>query len=286
MDNLVVNGVATPADPMIPIPYRVERVRRELSDTFTLHLAPADGSPGNGFLPGQFNMLYAFGVGEAAISISGDSKSGLPLIHTVRSVGPVTRAINSLRRGAILGVRGPFGSAWPVTASEGADVILISGGVGLAPLRPAIYQLLANRERYGDIYIYYGARTPEDILFLDELQKWRSRFDLMVDVTVDRASGSWGGKVGVVTHLLTRANFDPFESIALICGPEVMMRYTIKTLNGLGISNDHIYVSMERNMKCAVGFCGHCQFGPYFVCKDGPVFRFDHIEDLFEIREL
>lgn len=286
MSNLVETLLVQPVDPMVPIPYRVERVRRELSDTFTLYLAPADGSPGKNFLPGQFNMLYVFGVGEAAISISGDCTSSLPLVHTVRSVGPVTRAIGCLRRGDIIGVRGPFGSAWPVAASEGADMLLISGGVGLAPLRPAIYQLLANRERYGNVSIYYGARTPEDILFLDELQTWRGRFDLMVDVTVDRATGSWAGKVGVVTNLVARGHFDPFETVALVCGPEVMMRYTIKTLNEGGISNDRIYVSMERNMKCAVGFCGHCQLGPYFVCKDGPVFRFDQIEDLFEIREL
>jgi NAD(P)H-flavin reductase len=273
-------------DPMVPVPYRIQRMRRELSDTFTVDLAPADGSPEKPFLPGQFNMLYVFGVGEVPISISGNPDSGLPLIHTVRSVGPVTEAMANLRRGDTLGVRGPFGSIWPVATAEGADVVIIAGGVGLAPLRPAIYQVLANREKYGEVCIYYGARTPQDILFLDELQKWRGRFDLTVDVTVDRATRDWAGKVGVVTNLVTHGNFDPFETVALVCGPEVMMRYTVKTLNERGVSNDRIFLSTERNMKCAIGFCGHCQFGPYFVCKDGPVFRFDHIEHLFEIREL
>jgi NAD(P)H-flavin reductase len=231
-------------------------------------------------------MLYVFGAGEVPISISGNPDSGLPLIHTVRNVGPVTAAMANLRRGDTLGVRGPFGSVWPVASAEGADIVIIAGGVGLAPLRPAIYQVLANREKYGEVCIYYGARTPQDILFLNELQKWRGRFDLTVDVTVDCATQDWAGKVGVVTNLVAQGSFDPSETVALVCGPEVMMRYTVKTLNERGVSNDRIYLSTERNMKCALGFCGHCQFGPHFVCKDGPVFRFDHIEYLFEIREL
>lgn len=275
------------SDPMVPVPYRIQRMRRELSDTFTVDLAPADGSSKKMFLPGQFNMLYVFGVGEVPISISGDPNSDLPLlIHTVRSVGPVTAAMANLSRGDSLGVRGPFGSVWPVADVEGADVVIIAGGIGLAPLRPAIYHVLANRNKYGEVCIYYGARTPHDILFLNELQKWRGRFDLTVDVTVDCATRDWAGKVGVVTNLVANGHFDPFETVALVCGPEVMMRYTVKTLNQRGVSDDRIYLSSERNMKCAVGFCGHCQFGPYFVCKDGPVFRFDHIEHLFEIREL
>jgi NAD(P)H-flavin reductase len=274
-------------DPMVPAPYRIQRMRRELRDTFTVDLAPVDGSPEKTFLPGQFNMLYVFGVGEVPISISGNPDSGLPfLVHTVRSVGPVTNAMANLKRGDTLGVRGPFGSIWPVATAEGADVVIIAGGVGLAPLRPAIYHVLANREKYGEVCIYYGARTPQDILFINELQKWRGRFDVTVDVTVDCATRDWAGKVGVVTNLVGQGYFDPFETVALVCGPEVMMRYTVKTLNQRGVSNDHIYLSTERNMKCALGFCGHCQFGPYFVCKDGPVFRFDHIEHLFEIREL
>jgi NAD(P)H-flavin reductase len=270
---------------MTPVPYRIQKVSRELSDTFTLDLMPADGFKGMGFDPGQFNMLYAFGIGEVPISISGDPARKLPLVHTIRAVGPVTKAMGKMRRGETLGVRGPFGTAWPVEAAEGEDIVIVTGGVGLAPLRPAIYHLLANRHKYGNICLYYGARTPEDILFRRELEKWRGQFDLTVDVTVDRATGRWAGQVGVVTRLIARRGFDPLHAVALVCGPEVMMRYAVKALNEEGIGNDCIYVSMERNMKCALGFCGHCQFGANFVCKDGPVFRFDTIQDIFEIRE-
>jgi NAD(P)H-flavin reductase len=274
------------ADPMLPAPYRIHKRRQELSDTFTLELAPADGSNGAPFQPGQFNMLYAFGLGEAPISISGNPADSAALVHTIRAVGPVTEARWDLRSGDVLGVRGPFGTAWPVAEAEGSDIVIIAGGIGLAPLRPAIYHVLNRREEYGSVCIYYGARSPEDILYRPELEKWRGQFDLTVDVTVDRAAGKWGGKVGVVTRLVTRGGFDPSQTVALVCGPEIMMRYAIKSLNQHGVANDRIYVSMERNMKCAIGFCGHCQLGPYFICKDGPVFRFDRIEPLFEIREL
>ncbi len=274
-------------DPMTPRLFRVGKRRRELSDTFTLELEAAEpGAVAAPFSPGQFNMLYAFGVGEVPISISGDP--GVPgrFVHTVRAVGPVTDALRGLRRGDTLGVRGPFGTAWPVAEAEGADVVVLAGGVGLAPLRPAIHALLARRERYGRVCIFYGARTPEDILFRKQLERWRGRFDLSVEVIVDRATGSWSGPVGVVTRLLTRGGFDPTATVALLCGPEVMMRYAIGTLNGLQVPFDRIYVSMERNMKCAVGLCGHCQFGASFVCRDGPVFRFDRISGAFETREI
>jgi NAD(P)H-flavin reductase len=271
---------------MWPVAYRIHKVRRELSDTFTLELIPADSDTSLRFAPGQFNMLYAFGSGEVPISVSGDPADNTRLIHTIRAVGPVTEAMWKLKSGDTLGVRGPFGTAWPVEEAAGSDVVIVAGGIGLAPLRGAIYYVLSHREQYGNVCIYYGARTPEDILYRAELEKWRGQFDLTVDVTVDRATGRWAGKVGVVTRLLTRGGFDPLQSIVLVCGPEIMMRYAIKALNHQGVSNDRIYVSMERNMKCAVGFCGHCQLGPYFVCKDGPVFRFDRLDPIFEIREL
>lgn len=270
---------------MLPTPYRIERARWELGDVFTLDLLPADGGERLHFLPGQFNMLYAFGLGEVAISISGDPASNGPLIHTIRAVGPVTRAIGELRAGDMLGVRGPFGSAWPVVAAEGEDVVIVTGGVGLVPLRPAIYHILNNRRRYGRVCLYYGARTPADMLYIDELHTWRGRFDLEVEVTVDRANEDWTGRVGVVTKLIPDGRFDPANTVAFICGPEVMMRYTVMALNARGVSDERIYVSMERNMKCAIGFCGHCQFGPDFVCKDGPVFRYDHVAARFHIPE-
>jgi len=274
------------SDPMLPLPYVIRKTRRELSDTFTLELAPTAGAQPFNFAPGQFTMLYAFGFGEVPISISGDPDKPETLIHTIREVGLITQALGKLKRGATLGVRGPFGIGWPVTEAEGDDIVIVAGGLGLAPLRPAIYQVLANRARYGKVCIFYGARSPADILFLNQLKRWRGRFDITVDVTVDRASPDWSGRVGVVTQLLNQGGFDPLNTTALVCGPEVMMRFCAVTLNEQGVSDAQIYLSMERNMKCALGFCGHCQFGPGFVCKDGPVYRLDRIKPLLTIREL
>ncbi len=241
---------------------------------------------GLAFAPGQFNMLYRYGVGEVPISISGDPRDASRLVHTIRAVGGVTRALEGISPGEMVGMRGPFGTPWPIDEAEGQDVVIVAGGIGLAPLRPAILQLLAQRERYGCICLYYGARSPEDILYIDQLMQWRGRFDMKVEVTVDRADPGWRGKVGVVTKLLGQPGFDPIDTQAMICGPEIMMRYCVMALNDLGVDNERIYVSMERNMKCAVGFCGHCQYGGGFVCRDGPVFRFDRIADRFGIREL
>jgi len=274
------------SDPMLPRICRVRRIQRETPDTFTLELEPADSGPEPGFLPGQFNMLYAFGVGEIPISISGDPRRPRPLVHTVRAVGQVSAAICGLTRGDYLGVRGPFGSNWPVVEAEGSDVVLVAGGIGLAPLRPALYQVLAHRELYGRVVLLYGARTPREMLYRRELERWRGRFDLEVEATVDTAGADWHGEVGVVTELIPRAAFDPEQVKAMICGPEVMMQFTVRALKKLGVSYDDVYISMERNMKCAVGLCGHCQWGPKFVCKDGPVFRYAEIERLMEIREL
>jgi NAD(P)H-flavin reductase len=270
------------ADTMVPEVYRVGRRRRDTSDTFTLELGPADGSAPAPFLPGQFNMLYLFGVGEVPISISGNPGRPAPLVHTTRAVGTVTHAMSRLEAGGVLGVRGPYGSHWPVKEATGEDVVIVAGGIGLAPLRPALYRLLAQRERYGKVVLLYGARTPEDILYRKELSEWRAQFDLEVHVTVDRASGPWRGNVGVVTGLIARAPFDPFHSVAMVCGPEVMMRFTVRELERRGVAPERIFVSLERNMKCGLGLCGHCQYGPVFVCRDGPVFRFDAVRDLLD----
>jgi len=270
---------------MAPRLYRVERVRRETVDASTLWLEPmGDGATASE--PGQFNMLYTFGVGEVPISISGDLPDPGGLMHTIRSVGPVSTALCNSKPGDVLGLRGPFGRGWPIDDAEGRDVVIVAGGIGLAPLRPAIVQLLAQRERYGRIVLLYGGRTPQDLLYQPELGHWRSRFDIDVAITVDAASGGWRGHVGVVTTLIPPALFDPSEAIALVCGPEVMMRFTIAELQARGVSLESIYISMERNMKCAIGFCGHCQFGPTFICKDGPVFRYDQVAPLLGIREI
>ena len=274
----------TGIDPMLPQPFLVRRVRRETPDTFTVQIEPANAGKIFKFAPGQFNMLYVFGIGEIAISICADPRGKL-LMHTTRVVGTVTKAMRRLRRGDMLGVRGPFGSCWPVEQAAGHDVVLIAGGIGLAPLRGALSQLLRRRNKLGKVVLLYGVRTPEDMLYRHELERWRSA-GLQIFATADRATGSWPGHVGVVTALIPRAPFDPGNTVAMVCGPEVMMRYTVLELQKRGISEKSIFLSMERNMKCAVGFCGHCQFGPEFICKDGPVFRYDRVKKWLEIWEL
>ena len=273
-------------DPMLPQRYRIQRVHREIPDTFTLELEPEDGVDIPQFATGQFNMLYVFGVGEIPISISGDMAKRKPLIHTTRAVGTVSKAMSELKTNDVIGVRGPFGSYWPTKQAEGKDVVIAAGGIGLAPLRSVMYHILSHREKYGKAVLLYGARTPEDILYRHELEQWRAQFDLEVDVTVDRATGSWRGSVGVVTRLIPRASFDPNNTIAMVCGPEIMMRFTAADLEKRGVAPENIYVSMERNMKCAIGMCGHCQYGPNFVCKDGPVFQYSQIQGLLSKREV
>jgi NAD(P)H-flavin reductase len=266
---------------MVPRLFRIQGVRKETADTFTLDLAAGDGGGMPPFAPGQFNMLYAFGVGEVPISISGDPGDCSTLRHTTRAVGPVTRAMQRLKKGDTIGIRGPFGSGWPVEEARGRDCVIVTGGIGLAPLRPALYSLVAHRESYGKIVLLYGARSPEDILYRRELERWRSKLDLDVYVTVDRAGGDWRGAVGVVPTLVRRVGFDAPNATAMVCGPEVMMRFAVRELESRGVEDGQIYLSMERNMKCAIGLCGHCQFGPTFICKDGPVFRFDRIASIF-----
>jgi len=278
-------GTVMPSDPFAPEIYRVRSVRRELSDTVTLELQPESGSRPS-FEPGQFNMLYAFGIGEVPISMSANATDDGVYVHTVRDVGAVSGAIARLESGATLGVRGPFGSSWPVRAGEGADLVVVAGGLGLAPLRPAIREVLANRQRYGRVVILVGSRNSKDLLFKDELKEWQRRLDVDIEVTVDHADADWHGNVGVVPTLIPRASFDPQETIAMICGPEVMMRFTVRALCDAGVASECVYLSMERNMKCAIGLCGHCQFGPTFICKDGPVMRYDRIANLFAMREV
>jgi NAD(P)H-flavin reductase len=270
-------------DCLMPQPLPIARIRRESADVKTIGLAPASDFP---FTPGQFNMLYVFGLGEVAISLSGDPDDTSRIVHTVRAVGAVSTAITRLRRGMALGVRGPYGSCWPVAESEGADIAIIAGGLGLAPLRPAICGVLARRERYGRVVILYGARSPVDILYRSEIEAWRRRLDVDIVVTVDHAAADWRGNVGVVPALIPRIPVDPDHAVALVCGPEIMMRFTVDALRQRGLAADQIYLSMERNMKCAVGLCGHCQFGPAFVCRDGPIFRFDRIASIFKINEI
>jgi NAD(P)H-flavin reductase len=273
-------------DPMRPAPFRVVRNRRETHDTRTFTLEPVAVGATFTFQAGQFNMLYAPGVGEAAISMSGSPGTVSEVVHTFRAVGRVTRTLQRLGRGDVLGLRGPFGAPWPVSLAEGRDVLVVAGGIGLAPLRSALRQILERRERFGRVSLLYGARSPQDILFAKEIETWRGRFEADIEVTVDRASAGWHGSVGVVTTLIPRAHFDPDRTAAFVCGPEIMMYFTVRELARRGVPHAQVWISMERNMRCGIGLCGHCQFGPRFVCKDGPVFRYDRVASLLGVHEL
>jgi NAD(P)H-flavin reductase len=279
--------LAVPAvDPMLPRFLRIRRVFKETLDTVTLEMDDSKAAPA--FAAGQFNMLYLFGAGEAAISISGAPDQRHKLVHTIRGVGAVTTPLLRARRGDVLGVRGPYGTPWPIedAARSGCDVLLLAGGIGLAPLRPVIYEVLRRGRDFGRLIILYGARTPAELLYRKELTQWRTRPNVTVKMIVDRAAAGWSGRVGVLTDLLGAVEFDPAETIAMTCGPEVMMRFSYRELVRRGVPPSRVYMSMERNMKCAIGICGHCQFGPTFICKDGPVFSADRIEPLLGIREL
>jgi NAD(P)H-flavin reductase len=269
--------------PMAPLAFRVRGRERETADTWTLTLEGTDGG-GPPIAPGQFVMVYVFGVGEVPISVSGATGRAGPVVLTVRAVGAVTRAICASEPGAVLGLRGPFGTAWPIADAGGSDVVVVAGGIGLAPLRPVILHALERRAEYGEVALLYGARTPGDLLFPRELLGWRGA--AAVDVTVDAAGAGWHGRVGVVTKLFTGASFDPASAVAFVCGPEIMMRFAVRTLLDRGVAADRIHVSLERNMRCGLGHCGHCQLGPTLICRDGPVYDYATAARWLEVREL
>ncbi len=270
---------------MTPLPYRVTAKRRETPDTWTLDLEPVS-EPIATPRPGQFTMLYAFGRGEIPISVSGLPGDGAPLRHTIRAVGNVSEALCDLAPGDGLGVRGPFGTCWGLDGAEGRDVVIMAGGIGLAPLRPAIEHVLVHRDSYGRFAVLVGCRTPGDLLYAGQLESWRGRFDVEVEVTVDSADPGWHGDVGVVTSLLPRIPVDPDNIAVMMCGPEVMMRFGARAMVERGVAEVDIEVSTERNMKCAIGHCGHCQLGPKFICADGPVFPLSQVGPLLAVRSL
>lgn len=275
-----------PGEAMRPTPYRLVRRRRETLDTATFEFVPAGPEQLPALDPGQFNMLSVFGVGEAAFSSCGESPRPGAFVHTIRAVGTVTHAIHRLKRGAMVGLRGPFGNPWPLAQTTGKDVLLIAGGLGIAPLRGALRSLLKAAAPPRRVTLLYGARAPADLVYRHELRQLRRRDKPPVFLTVDRPDRLWRGHVGVVPKLLTLAAVDPGQTLALVCGPEVMMRFTARALAAIGLDDAQIYVSLERNMSCALGFCGHCQFGPVFICKDGPVFRYDRVRHWLDISEL
>lgn len=270
--------------PMVPLPFEILGKQQDTVDTWTLELCSRGGEPLQ-FNPGQFTMLSAAGSGEVPISISGDPGEPERLVQTIRGVGLATEALCAAQVGRTLSVRGPFGSTWPVDEAEGNDVVIAAGGIGLPPLRPAILTMLARRQRYGRLILLYGGRSPDQLLFTDELERWSQR-GVEVHVTVDSAGPEWLGHVGVVTRLIARAEIDGSGTVAMSCGPEVMMRFLVAGLADQGVSADRMYVSMERNMQCGIGHCGHCQLGPTLVCRDGPVYRWSEVEPWLAIREL
>lgn len=284
MDRLAEFSSVT--DAMVPRIARVARRIRDLPDTVTLEMVSADGAPLMRYAPGQFTTMYVLGVGEIPVSISGDASDATRLVQTVRAVGKVSEAVTRLSAGDTLGLRGPYGTAWPVAEGFGRDVVVVAGGLGLAPLRPALYQLRAERKQFGKVVLLYGTRRPEEILYRRQLEAWRRQLDMEIEVTVDHANTDWRGNVGVVTKLIPRLGVDAANAMALVCGPEIMMRYAASALHDLGMPEETIHLSLERNMKCAVGLCGHCQFAGSFICKDGAVMRYDRVRRLLGLKEI
>ncbi len=267
---------------MTPTMYRVAARAEELDDTVTVELEPVDGA-----LPaptaGQFNMMWAFGLGEAPISVAG--WSGDTITHTIRRAGQVTAGLCAAGEGDLVGLRGPYGTGWDLERARGHDVLVVAGGLGLAPVRPIVVEALANRVDYGRVTLLVGARSPDQLIYRDELERWARRDDLDVEVTVDTADESWRGHVGMVTTLVDRYSASDATTTAFVCGPEVMMRFAAPAVVDRGVAADHVWLSMERNMHCAIGHCGHCQLGPTFICRDGPVLAWPRVEPLMRIRE-
>jgi NAD(P)H-flavin reductase len=275
----------TPRDPMVPLPYRVVQRRPETADIVTLWLAPQEQALAP-HRPGQFTMLYMPGLGEIPISISGDLHDEGQLVQTIRAVGPISRALYNARIGTIIGARGPFGTHWNLDAAMGGDVVVVGGGCGLAPLRPVILAVLAQRARYRRVLAVLGARDPGEFSFTEEISGWAGRSDLDVVRTVDHSAPGWSGEVGLVTLPLQSTELAPEQTTAFLCGPEVMIRGAAELLTRRGVPAERIQVSMERNMKCAIGHCGHCQLGPLLVCRDGPVVSYAVAAELLAVREL
>lgn len=274
--------------PWVSHPVRIGKITPETPGvaTYDLEFTDAKTAASYAFGPGQFNMLYLPGLGEIAVSVSGDCDERGSVPHTIRQAGNVTQALAQLPEGATIGLRGPFGSQWPVAQSRDCDVVFVAGGIGLAPLRPAIFQLIAGRTALQSITVLIGARDPSGLLFAREYDEWRSR-GVSVQVTVDRPNEDWCGNIGMVTTLVDRIPLPrPENTVIMTCGPEVMMWYTVKSALMRGVPSHAVYVSLERNMNCAIGLCGHCQIGPEFLCKDGPVFAYARVASLLKVADL
>jgi NAD(P)H-flavin reductase len=281
------------ASPWMPSVAVIEETWPETPGVVTYRLiTPGKSTADYSFKPGQFNMLYLPGFGEAAISMSGPPPGGgnrnapLGWIHTIRQAGNVTTALARLKNGDKLAIRGPYGKGWPLGKANRCDVILMAGGIGLAPLRPAVYELLARRGDFGRLILLMGARTAEGLLYRTEYDEWEKR-GFEIHLIVDRADGGWAGNVGVVPLLLDRLRLaQPGNTLVYACGPEVMMRYAALGAISQGISANQIWVSLERHMNCAVGLCGHCQLGTELLCRDGPVYPWNQVQPLLQVPDL
>jgi len=259
----------------------IKKVRKETHDTNTYTLEFSDKKLQKSFLPapGQFMMLSLFGIGESAISLSDTSNNG-SVTTTIRNVGSVTNAILRLKEGDFIGMRGPYGNGWPLERAEGKNVLIVVGGMGIVPLRGVVNYIKNNRKKFGDLEIIYGARTPDDMLFRYEFEKWKQIKKTRMDLTVDELPIETTSKckIGLVTSCFPSMKTHHKNAIALVCGPEIMMRYAAKCLETIGFKDRQIYLSLERRMKCGIGKCGHCQIGLKYVCKDGPVFNYADIK--------
>jgi NAD(P)H-flavin reductase len=272
-------------DPMRPLPYRVAGRRPETPDTASLWLEPVAGAVPP-VRPGQFTMLYVPGVGEVPVSVSGTEARGRVLLQTIRAVGAVSRALHDAPVGSLVGVRGPFGTTWDLDSARDTDVIVVGGGCGLAPLRPVLTAVLGQRSGFRRVLAVLGAREPCELMFTDEVEGWARRPDVDVRRTVDLADATWPGRVGLVTDIVADAALDPSRTTAFLCGPEAMIHATAELLLSRDVPAGRIQVSLERNMKCGVGHCGHCQLGPLLVCRDGPVVTYETAAPLLAVREL
>lgn len=275
-------------NPFAPQPTEILEKREEAPHIFTYRLRFCDSKIQKNyrFLPGQFNMVYAFGVGDVAISIASDPLESEVLDHTIRIVGNVTQVIGKLKPGDQLGVRGPYGSPWPMEEAQGKDLIFITGGLGCAPVTGAIQYALKRRKNYGSIKILHGVKKRQDLIYQKKFKAWEQYPDTEVLLTSDQEDHHWKYRIGVVTNLVDEIGIKPKQTVVMMCGPEIMMKFAVKNLQRRGVTPENIYLSLERNMKCALGFCGHCQYGPHFICKQGPVLSFDKLERWFFHEEI
>ena len=271
---------------MVPSTVHVLKIIQEIDETVTLVLDLPSSLTDFYFTPGQFNMLYSFGQGEIPVSFSGNQSINHQIVHTIRSVGAVSQSLVSLKVGQALGIRGPFGQGFPMDRFIGKEVIIVGGGLGLAPLRPVIYFLKDIASKVKKATLLIGAKNPNNLLYSKEVENWKQDKSFEVHTTFDQAPSSYKGPIGLITNLIPRITFNPLETIVLVCGPEIMMKSIAIEFEKKGVNKADIYMSLERNMKCALGFCGHCQLGPDFICREGPVLDYKALESRLRIHEI